>query len=102
MATTYERGSGQFVAERVRPVEGSEEAQRYEALAEDRASGWRRVADAPAEPEEEHAGPLERPVKSASKADWKAYVISQGMDDEVADKATRDELAALYVDGGES
>ncbi|MEU5979392.1 hypothetical protein [Streptomyces sp. NPDC047315] len=45
---TYERGSGPHIAERVQPVPGSEEAERYAALAADPASGWRR-ADEPAE-----------------------------------------------------
>jgi hypothetical protein len=94
----YERGSGGYVAERVRPIEGSEEAEALAVLAEDPASGWRCV-EPDAEPEPE---PLERPAKSASKADWKAYAVSQGMDADDADKATRDELAAKYTDGGDS
>ncbi|MEU6649509.1 hypothetical protein ABZ904_08680 [Streptomyces sp. NPDC046900] len=40
------------------------------------------------------------PARSASKADWKAYAITQGMGEDEADKATRDELAATYADGG--
>lgn len=46
--------------------------------------------------------PLARPAKSASKADWKAYGISRGLGEEEAEKATRDELAALFADGGDS
>ncbi|MFD3574769.1 hypothetical protein [Streptomyces sp. NPDC058644] len=94
----YERGSGSHVAERVQPVPGSEDAERYAALAEDPASGWR-CATPDLEPE-----PVEpdRPGKSASKADWKAYAISQGLDEEAAEKATRDELAAWYAHGGDS
>lgn len=94
----YERGSGGHVAERVQPVPGSEEADRYAALAEDPASGWRcATADREPDPVE-----LARPGKSASKADWKAYAIGQGMDEDDAEKATRDELAARYADGGDS
>lgn len=53
------------------------------------------------EPEPEPAPVvLERPAKSASKADWKAYAIQEGMDAEEAEKATRDDLAAKYTDGG--
>ncbi|MFE0132396.1 hypothetical protein ACFWY6_12610 [Streptomyces sp. NPDC059037] len=94
----YERGSGGHIAERVRPVPGSEEADSLAALAEDPASGWLCV-EPDTEPE---PVVLERPAKSASKADWKAYAISQGMDEEAADAATRDELAARYADGGDS
>jgi hypothetical protein len=42
---------------------------------------------------------IKPPARSASKADWKAYAVAQGMDEAEADKATRDELAARYVDG---
>lgn len=93
----YERGSAGFVADRVRPVPGSEAAERYAALAADPASGWRCVEPDPA-PEPEPVV-LEQPAKSASKADWKAYAISQGMDEVDAEKATRDELAAKYAEG---
>ncbi|MEV0445853.1 hypothetical protein AB0I84_12880 [Streptomyces spectabilis] len=44
----YERSSGGHVAERVSPVPGSEDAERYAALAADPASGWRRVEPASA------------------------------------------------------
>jgi hypothetical protein len=92
----YERGSGAHVAERVRPTPGSAEAERYAALAADPASGWR-CTEPDTEPE---PVVLERPAKSASKADWKAYAVQEGMDEAEADKATRDELAAKYADGG--
>lgn len=39
------------------------------------------------------------PTRSASKADWKAYAISQGMDQAQADDMTRDDLAELYLEG---
>jgi hypothetical protein len=39
------------------------------------------------------------PTKSASKADWKAYAIAQGMDEAEADDMTRDDLAELYLGG---
>ncbi|SDM46502.1 hypothetical protein SAMN04487981_101608 [Streptomyces sp. cf386] len=94
----YERGAGAHVAERVRPVPGSEEAERYAALAADPASGWR-CAEPDPEPDQEPVV-LERPSKSASKADWKAYAVQEGMGEAEADKAPRDELAAKYTDGG--
>lgn len=45
---TYERMSGDHVAERVRPAPGSDEEARLERLAATRTDGWRRVDDAPA------------------------------------------------------
>ncbi len=93
----YERFSGGQVSARVRPVPGSAEANEYAAFAEDPSSGWRCSEPDPV-PEPEPVV-LERPVKSASKADWKAYAVSQGMDEADAEKATRDELAATYADG---
>ncbi|MFB7617822.1 hypothetical protein [Kitasatospora sp. NPDC056181] len=47
---TYERGSGGHVAERLRPVPGSDEAAALEAMAADPASDWHAVPDP--EPEE--------------------------------------------------
>ncbi|MGX1909004.1 hypothetical protein ACWIID_09095 [Streptomyces phaeochromogenes] len=104
MRTTYVRGAGAHVAERERPVEGSARAEELDALAADPASGWH-VEESGPEPEPEPEPEpivLERPAKSASKADWKAYAIQEGMDADEAEKATRDELAAKYTDGGGS
>lgn len=56
---------------------------RHVAIWEQR--GWRQ---APAEVPE---GPTP-PAKSASKADWVAYAVSQGLSPENADGATKDEL----------
>jgi hypothetical protein len=96
----YQRGTGDHIAERVQPEPGSEEEQRLEELVARGESGWHRVDSEPAA----ETGPvvLERPAKSASKADWKAYAIQEGMDEAEAEKATRDELAAKYADGGSS
>ena len=91
----YERSSGGYVSERVRPVAGSEEAERYAALAEDPASGWRCSEPDPAP---EPSGP---PAKSAAKADWVAYAVSQGVEQDEAEGLKRDELVALF-DGGDS
>ncbi len=95
----YERGSGPHIAERVAPVPGSPEAERYAALAADPGSGWRCVA---ADPEPEAGGqqpPPERPAKSAVKADWVAY--AQAVDPETGglDELTKEQLIELY--GGE-
>lgn len=46
--------------------------------------------EAPADP-----GPA-RPASDAKKAEWKAYAISQGMPEEEAEKATRDQLAQRF------
>ncbi len=91
--TEYVRGSGPYIAERVRAAEGSPEAEAYAALAADPASGWREVAVEPPAP----AGP---PAKSAPKADWVAYAVAQGADEAEAEKTTKDELISAY--GGES
>lgn len=94
----YERFSGGQVAERIRPIPGTDEAAQFAALAADESSGWRCSEPDPG-PESDPVV-LERPAKSASKADWKAYAIQEGMDEGEAEKATRDELAATYADGG--
>lgn len=93
----YQRGSGDHVAERVQPEPGGEEEQRLDDLVARGEGGWY-VVDAPKSAPDPQV--LERPTKSASKADWKAYAIQEGMDAEEAEKATRDELAAKYTDGG--
>lgn len=99
MATTYVRGSGSHIAERERPAKGSARAEELEALAADPATAWRVEESEQDEPE---PVVLERPAKSASKADWKAYAVQEGLDEEEAEKATRDELAATFADGGGS
>lgn len=93
MTATYVRGSGPHIAERVRPAPGSDEETALAALADDPASGWSRIDDQPP------AEPARRPAKSASKADWVAYAVTQGATEADATAATRDELAALYEDG---
>ena len=95
----YERGSGAHVAERVRPVPGSEEAERYAALAAASGSGWRCV-EADPEPEEDEQEPrLERPAKSAVKADWVAYAQAVAPETGGLDELTKEQLIELY--GGE-
>lgn len=42
-------------------------------------------------------GPGGVPAKSASKADWVAYAVSQGKPEDEANAATKDELVAEYV-----
>jgi hypothetical protein len=96
----YQRGSGDHVAERVQPEPGSEEEQRLVELVAKGEGGWHRLDDEP--PAAPEPVVLERPAKSASKADWVAYAVAQGLDEEAAEKATRDELAAKYADGGDS
>lgn len=92
----YQRGSGDHVAERVQPEPGSEEEQRLSDLVARGEGGWHRLDEALAEP-----GPvvLERPAKSASKADWVAYAVQEGADQAEAEGKTRDELAALFAEG---
>lgn len=89
----YQRGSGDHVAERVQPEPGSEEERRLEELVARGEAGWHRPDDEPP------AVVLERPAKSASKADWLAYAVVQGADEAEAEGKTRDELAALFAEG---
>lgn len=46
----------------------------------------------------EPANAVKAPSKSASKADWKAYAVVQGMSEEDAEKATRDQLVEQFAD----
>lgn len=75
---------------------GSDEAEQYAALAEDPASGWR-CAEPDSAPE-----PCGPPAKSAAKAEWVAYAVSQGVEQDEAEGLKRDELVALFEDGGDS
>ncbi len=64
------------------------------------------VEELPDEPESageqaESSLGLARPAKSASKADWVVYAVSQGMDQVEAEKVTRDELVAKFGQEGE-
>lgn len=93
MPATYVRGTGPHIAERIRPAPGSDEETALQSLADDPGSGWTRINDQPP------AEPVKRPAKSASKADWVAYAVSQGATEADANSATRDELAARYEDG---
>lgn len=93
--TEYVRASGPYIAERVRPVPGSLEAEHYAALAADPASGWNAVAEEPPAP----AGP---PAKSAAKAEWIAWAVAQGADQADAEKATKDELITIYGGDGDA
>jgi len=104
---TYERGAGDHIAERLRPVPGSDDEARLDALADDPSTDWRRIDDEPLTPADDDPppsippGPADKlPARSASKSDWFSFAVARGMDEDLADKATRDELAALYHDGG--
>lgn len=44
---------------------------------------------------DEHT-PLERPADSAVKKAWVAYAVEQGMEPDLAQASTRNQLAALY------
>ncbi|MER7047734.1 hypothetical protein [Streptomyces jumonjinensis] len=49
----------------------------------------------------EPVGVPARPAKSASKGDWVAFAVFQGMLPEVAEAMTRDQLAELRTEGGD-
>lgn len=90
--SVYVRGSGAHAAERVQPEPGSDEEKRLQALADDPASGWRRLDEPAPEPDD----PVSRPAKSASKADWVAWAVANGAEQAEAEKATKDDLIAAY------
>ncbi|MEV0660131.1 hypothetical protein ACIBI3_02340 [Actinomadura luteofluorescens] len=94
--SVYARGAGDHQAERVQPEPGSEEEARLQALADDPASGWRRLDD----PEPAEESEPSRPAKSAAKGAWVEWAVSQGADRAEAEKATKDDLIAAY--GAES
>lgn len=87
---TYVRMSGHHVAERIRPVPGSEDAQRFAALADDPSSGWR-VEDVP-EPATVPAG---RPAQSAPKDAWVQWAVACGATAEV-EAMTKADLITQY------
>lgn len=116
----YERFAGGYVAERLRPVPGSEDAEQYEELAADPASGWRRVDDGPAPETDEQEGQeppqgggegdgsgpgdARRPARSAVKAEWVAYaraVAESAEERNAIDGMTRDQLVEAYGQEGE-
>lgn len=86
---TYVRMSGHHVAERIRPVPGSEDAQRLATLADDPSSDWTR--EAVPELATEPAG---RPPQSAPKEAWVAYADSQDPGDHAG--LTKAELISQY------
>lgn len=92
---TYVRCSGPHVAERVQPADGSEDAQRLAALADDPSSGWR-VEDEP----EPAAAPAGRPPQAAAKDAWVAYAVSCGAEQADADAATKAALIDRYGKDG--
>lgn len=96
---TYVRSSGPHVAERLRPAEGSEDAQRLAALADDPSSGWR-IEDVP-EPVADQP-PAGRPPQAADKAAWVDYAVSQGADRAEAEGATKVALIDTYGKGGDA
>ena len=96
----FVRATGEHVAERVQPEPGSDDETRYEQLAADPASGWRRLEDvdgggnhgpAPSTPQ----APGRRPRKNDPVDVWHAWAVSHGMDPEQADDLTKAQLIEL-------
>jgi hypothetical protein len=54
--------------------------------------------DPPGTAPSEDDGPaaLERPARSASKAEWVAYAVAQGAEQDDAEAATKDQLIERY------
>lgn len=94
----YVRGAGGHTAERVQAEPGSPEEMRLEQLADDPASGWRRVSpmpeDPPETPEDLEDLPT-RPAQSAVKAVWVEWAVAGGMDQGQAEDLTKDQLIEL-------
>ncbi|NUK07468.1 hypothetical protein HRW18_05450 [Streptomyces lunaelactis] len=57
-----------------------------------------RIAAVQPKPEPEPVA--QRPAKSAAKGEWVAYAVSQGLEQGEAEALKRDELVALFEDGG--
>lgn len=100
MTTTYVRSSGGHVAERERPAEGSDRDWELAKLAEDPASGWRVEGGPVVETKQPEPASDERPAKNGSHEAWVAYAVTQGVDEDEAAGLKRDELVALFEDGG--
>lgn len=47
-------------------------------------------------------GDITPPARSASKAEWVAYALRQGADQDAAEQLTRDQLIEQYGKGGDS
>ncbi|CAL9480289.1 hypothetical protein SUDANB99_03068 [Streptomyces sp. enrichment culture] len=54
--------------------------------------------DPPHPPPNDDNGPddIERPARSASKAEWVAYAVAQGADQDDAEQSTKDALIERY------
>lgn len=65
------------------------------ALAYFRRRGYTVEPETGPDPEQD-----DKPKKSASKAAWAAYAVSQGMDEAEADQLTRDQLVERFADEG--
>lgn len=95
MHATYVRRAGQHVAERVRPVPGSPDAQRLAAAADDPESPWQRE-DVPVP----GSAPLaSRPPQAAPVADWRAWAVACGANQADAEQATKAQLIEQYGRG---
>ncbi|GGS88474.1 hypothetical protein ACFFV7_50975 [Nonomuraea spiralis] len=102
----YVRGAGGHIAERVQAEPGSDDETRYEQLAADPASGWRRLDDvvgagtrgsAPTtqEPVQEPVELGKRPPQAAPKQAWVDWAAAHGMDADQADDLTKAQLIEL-------
>jgi hypothetical protein len=94
-SATYVRRAGQHVAERIRPVPGSPDAQRLAALAADPASGWQ-CEDVPVP----GSAPLaSRPPQAADKAAWVTWAVACGADKTEAGGMSKAALIEQYKGG---
>lgn len=84
----YQRGAGDYVAEREQPEPGSDRDAELARLVEAGEGGWYR-ADEP-EPE------AKRPAKADAKAAWVDWAVTCGADRAEAEASTKDELITAY------
>ncbi|MDC2953381.1 hypothetical protein PO587_02805 [Streptomyces gilvifuscus] len=94
----YQRGAGDHVAERVQPEPGGPEEKRLDALVEQGADGWHRIDNTQPEAAEPAVTqePSKKPNKASSKADWVAWAVHQGADQEEAEGLTLATLIERY------
>lgn len=95
-AATFVRMAGHLVAERIRPVPGSPDAQRLAAAVDDPSSPW--LIEAVPEPEPEQV-PAGRPAQAADKAAWVVYADAQDPADHSG--LTKQQLIEQYGKGGD-
>jgi hypothetical protein len=96
-ATVRVRGEGGWEFDQDIPAEGTLAREAFDDSI--RRGVIRIVGDDPRDVgDAEPAGDVERPAKSANKASWVAFAVSQGVEQDVAENYSKDDLIALYAE----